>query len=91
MSLKYVFTLGEDRLPGFARLYPFAHIPIDSIVMRQVQKIAEQKMVSVVRLPTKWSQLTDYAPYLHYQEDCRKLFAGSAPLAAEFRLWLSAD
>src|SRR5262245_11272631 len=37
MSLKYAFTLGEDRLPGYAPLYQFAHIPIDDIFLKQAE------------------------------------------------------
>lgn len=34
MTLKYVFTLGEARLPGFQRHYPFAHVPIDNVLSK---------------------------------------------------------
>ena len=33
MSLKYVFTVGEDRLPRFGRHYKYAHIPIDNVFL----------------------------------------------------------
>jgi hypothetical protein len=84
MSMKYVFTLGEGRLPGFASLYQFAHIPIDNVFLQ----IAVALGVPSLRVP--WSRLDDYVTYLRYQLAFRDLFRGSFPLAAEFKLWLEA-
>jgi hypothetical protein len=33
MALKYDYVLGEDRVGGFADLYRFCHLPIDSIIL----------------------------------------------------------
>jgi hypothetical protein len=83
MSMKYVFTIGENRLPGFASLYPFAHIPIDNVFLERAASVGAPS------LGIAWSRLNDYTTYLSYQQACRDLFRGSIPLAAEFRLWLA--
>lgn len=82
MALKYVFTFGQKRLPGFAKLYPFAHVPVDSVVLKCTRAHGGQP------LSVPWSRLDDYATYLEFQKLFRQLFRGSVPLAAEFRLWL---
>jgi hypothetical protein len=82
MSVKYVFTLGEGRLPGFESLYQFAHIPIDNVFLEAVSPHGPN-------LGVAWSRLDDYATYLNCQQAYRELFRGSIPLAAEFRLWLA--
>jgi hypothetical protein len=85
MSMKYAFTLGERRLKGFASLYRFAHIPIDNILLK---KVAALGVLGRASLLGPWSRLDDYATYLTYQKRFRDHFAGSIPLAVEFRLWL---
>ncbi len=82
MTLKYVFAMGEARLPGYLAHYPFAHIPIDNVF------VAAAKAIGGPDLPGPWSRLDDYAVYFRLQEAYRKMFAPSTPLAAEFRLWL---
>ena len=82
MTLKYVFSLGETRLPGYLKYYSFAHIPLDNVF------IAGAKAVGGPNLPTPWSRLDDYSVYLELQKQYRVMFAPSAPLAAEFQLWL---
>jgi hypothetical protein len=85
MALKYVFVYGEKRLPGYRRLYPFCHVPIDKII------IAELKKVNCGKVPPlagkTWSRLDDYAVYMNFQHWIRSTFSGSAPLAVEFSLW----
>jgi hypothetical protein len=83
MSLKYVFALGEARLAGYLPYYGFAHIPIDNVF------VAAAKAVGGPALPMPWSRLDDYAAYFDLQQCYRAMFAPSAPLAAEFRLWLN--
>jgi hypothetical protein len=84
MSMKYVFAIGERRLPGFVHLYQFAHIPIDNVFLNAAAGLGGP------RLPVAWSRLDDYDTYLNCQQTFRDLFRGSIPLAAEFRLWLKA-
>ena len=82
MTLKYVFAMGESRLPGYLPHYSFAHIPIDNVF------VAATKAIGGPTLPMPWSRLDDYSVYFSLQEGYRKMFAPSAPLAAEFKLWL---
>ena len=82
MTLKYMFALGESRLPGYLPYYSFAHIPIDKIF------VAAAKEIGGPDLPMPWSRLDDYAIYFRLQEVYRKMFAPAAPLAAEFKLWI---
>lgn len=85
MTLKYVFTLGEARLPGFQHHYPFAHVPIDNVFV-------EAALIhGGPDLPMPWSRLDDYAIYIDLQRQYRAIFSGSDPLAAEFRLWISGE
>ena len=85
MSLKYVFTMGESRLPRYQRFDALAHVPIDNVMLTQLERF------SPPRLGCPWSRLDDYTTYLTFQEWFRAAFPGSAPLAVEFRLWLGAS
>jgi hypothetical protein len=82
MTLKYVFSMGEQRLQGYAKHYEFAHIPIDNMFVSAAWRLGGP------RLPMPWSRIDDYTTYFGLQQRFRQIFAGSAPLAAEFRLWL---
>ena len=83
MTLKYIFTMGEKRLPGYATCYPFAHIPIDNIFIDSLQEYKK------VKLPAAWSRMDDYGVYLQLQKEFRSIFPDSIPLDVEFRLWIS--
>jgi hypothetical protein len=85
MTLKYVFTLGEARLPGFEHQYAHAHIPIDNVFVLAARPYGGPP------LPMPWSRLDDYTIYFDLQRQYRAMFEGSAPLAAEFRLWIAAE
>ncbi len=84
MALKYVFVFGEDRLPGYAKVFEFAHIPLDNIIFNQLRPY------KVPRLTTRWSRLSSYDEYMGIQRWVRSTFPGSAPLAVEFALWQEA-
>jgi hypothetical protein len=84
MTLKYVFTLGEKRLPGFETCYPFAHIPIDNVFIDALQAYKK------ISLPCAWSRIDDYDVYLKLQKEFRDVFPDLIPLAVEFRLWMPA-
>jgi hypothetical protein len=88
MSLKYVFAMGDERVPGFASIYPYAHIPIDNIFLQRVAKIPGS---GIPELTEAWSRLKDYQEYLEYQQACRNWFRDSAPLSAEFWLWMCSE
>lgn len=85
MTLKYVFTLGEARLPGFLPHYPCAHIPVDNVFVQAA------RFHGGPSLPMPWSRMDDYAVYLDIQRKYRAMFSDSAPLAAEFRLWIEGE
>lgn len=81
MTFKYIFTMGESRIPGFGELYPFCHAPLDKILIGQLEKHG------FTGLPCPWSRLDDYNLYLDYQIWIRQRFS-LVPLDTEFHLWL---
>ena len=83
MSMKYIFVMGKDRLPGYQNCYPFAHIPIDNIFMDAIRPYRK------IRLPCAWSRIDDYEVYLKLQKEFRELFSNSIPLDVEFKLWIA--
>jgi hypothetical protein len=82
MTFKYIYTMGDRRVPGFERLYSFCHAPIDNVVLKQLQARGAP------RLSTAWSRLNDYDEYLRYQLWIRREFTQPA-LDIEFKVWLS--
>ena len=81
MTLKYIFTVGEQRIQGFSSAYPFCHAPFDNILLEQLQKYG------FPALKCAWSRLDDYAEYLQKQKWLRQRFT-LAPLDVEFLLWM---
>jgi hypothetical protein len=81
MSLKYVFVFGEDRLPGYSRIFALAHIPLDNIIL------GHPKMNAAPKLSTRWSRVDSYDEYMEVQLWVRRNFPDSPPLAVEFDLW----
>lgn len=81
MAFKYIFTIGEQRLPGFGHLYPFCHVPLDNILIAQMQPYKSPQLIG------RWSRLDSYAEYLAYQQWVRQRFP-IPPLDVEFFLWL---
>jgi hypothetical protein len=82
MTLKYIYTFGERRLPGYAHLYPFGHVPLDNIMLGQLSSLPKCPQLS-----TSWSRIQNYDEYLQFQRWVRTTFAGSSPLAVEFHMW----
>jgi hypothetical protein len=80
MTLKYVYTLGEQRISGFEGAYPYCHAPLDNIVIDGLAKY------SFPALSCAWSRL-DYQEYFDRQKWIRNKFA-LVPLDVEFLLWL---
>lgn len=87
MTLKYVFVYGEAHLPGYNSLYAFCHVPIDTIIVKQLKRYGSD----FPELTTAWSQITDYSAYSAFQKWIRETFVGSVPLAVEFALWQKDD
>jgi len=80
MTYKYVFTLGEDRLPGFAHLYSLCHVPLDIKIINNLEKFNPPV------LSTRWSRIDDHQEYMAYQKWVRKSFS-IVPLDVEFIAW----
>ncbi|MDO8587334.1 MAG: hypothetical protein Q7T82_09865 [Armatimonadota bacterium] len=81
MTLKYIFTMGEERVQGFAGLYGYCHVPIDNIILNALMEHG------FPGLPCSWSRLDDYDLYLEHQKWVRQHFE-LLPLDVEFRLWM---
>ena len=81
MTFKYIFTMGENRLPGYSYLYEFCHSPLDNIILAKLTENGFQG------LRCAWSRLDDYDIYLDCQNWIRRKFEKSA-LDVEFDLWL---
>jgi hypothetical protein len=86
MTLKYIFTLGENRLPGFEQVYPFAHIPVDNIILEQLYT----KELTVI-FTSAWSRLDEYSADLQFQQWVRTHCGDEYPLDFEFYLWMGND
>jgi hypothetical protein len=84
MTLKYMFTFGEQRIPGYEKARPHCHAPIDNILLQKLKKYGFPP------LNCAWSRLDDYEEYLNRQKWIRETF-GEGPLDIEFRLWLGND
>jgi hypothetical protein len=70
MSLKYLYVMGDVRVPNIKRNYRFFHIPIDNYIIEGFFKKSDKKINKIVGA---WSKL-DYENYIKYQcqlrEDC---------------------
>jgi len=80
MSLKYIYTLGEERVPGFMELYPLCHIPLDRIMLKALESYG------LPRMNKPWTRMDNYKEYLDIQIWVRKRF-DLPPLDVEFLLW----
>jgi hypothetical protein len=81
MTFKYVYVMGERRLPGYSHLYDFCHTPLDQRAIEALHKFGFK------RLAKPWSQLSDYQEYFEVQRWVREHFK-LAPLDVEFYLWM---
>ncbi len=81
MTLKYIFTLGAERIAGFDDCYAFCHVPIDNILVQRLDRYGFPP------LTTRWSRIADYERYLSYQSWIRAHFQ-YPPLDVEFLLWM---
>lgn len=84
MTMKYIFTYGEGRIPGYEEALPFSHAPIDNILLHELKKFG------FPALEMSWSRLDDYDEYLIIQKWIKNKFK-AGPLEVEFRLWLGRD
>ena len=81
MTLKYIFVMGDARVPGFQHLYNLCHVPLDNILMKALWEYGFEP------LSCTWSGLNDYNIYLDRQRWVRSRFPLS-PLDVEFKLWM---
>ena len=84
MTMKYIFTVGETRISGFGSFYSFCHVPIDIILLAQLEKYGFPMLYCA------WSRLDNYDEYLKRQKWIRQKFF-LAPLDVEFQLWLGKE
>jgi hypothetical protein len=84
ITFKYIFTMGESRLPGYQALYSFCHAPLDNILITALTRYGFPALAAA------WSRIDDYPVYLRSQEWVRHRF-DLAPLDAEFFLWSGRD
>jgi hypothetical protein len=83
MTFKYLFTLGDSRIPGFSAIYDYCHAPIDRIVVERLTPLGFSK------LSRAWSRIC-YNEYFSAEEWIRKEFV-IPPLDVEFRAWQKPD
>jgi hypothetical protein len=81
MALKYVYVFGELRLPGYDKLFPYCHVPIDNIILEK-DEFKELRSFNCA-----WSRISNYEEYMAFQLAVRQKFLGSSPLAVEFWAW----
>jgi hypothetical protein len=80
MTLKYIYVMGDERVPSYDRFYGFGHVPIDNVIIGRFQEYKPRRLGA-------WSRLNDYEEYLGYQQWIRETWPDSAPFAVEFNLW----
>jgi hypothetical protein len=81
MALKYIYVFGEERLPGYASLYPLCHVPIDNILL------STEEFKELLPFREAWSRIRNYSEYMSFQAAVRTRFPDIAPLAIEFHVW----
>ncbi len=80
MTMKYIFTAGEQRIPGFDSVYSYCHVPFDNILLGKLEKYGFPS------LNCAWSRLDKYDEYFERQKWVRQRFS-LAPMDVEFLLW----
>jgi hypothetical protein len=83
-TLKYVYTMGEVRIPGCSQLYSYCHVALEQDTLDKLETYG------MPPLPCPWYRLEDYHVYLRCQKWIRRRFE-FAPLDVEFLLWLGQD
>lgn len=92
MTMKYLCVIGEERYPWLNRLYPFLHIPIDSVILGKIIGDFEIESVAVKgkRVLLKnlsWSRI-DKDTYDAIQNVLReKIGENEIPIVWEFKAW----
>lgn len=81
MTLKYIFVLGDECIPGFDDFYPFGHIPLDTIVIGKLKDSGSPS------LNCTFARIKKYDDYFEIQEWVRE-HSILIPLDLEFIIWL---
>ena len=81
MTMKYIYTIGEERIPGFGTAYEFCHAPLDNDVLDALSRYGFNG------LSKAWSRI-DYGEYFECQEWIRNKFKPTPSLSIEFYLWM---
>jgi hypothetical protein len=84
MTLKYIYTFGEIKIPGFISLYGYCHVPLDNIIIDRLTPHGFPKLVQA------WGRIDDYQEYLQRQIWIRQTFA-MLPLDLELFAWMKPD
>lgn len=92
MTMKYLCVIGEEKYPWLNRLYPFLHIPIDSVILGkiigdfEIESVAvKEKRVLLKNL--SWSRI-DKDTYDAIQNVLReKIGENEIPIFWEFKAW----
>ncbi len=82
MTLKYLFTFGEERIKGITTNYQYFHIPIDSIIQ---EKLNSKYSIPILEMP--WSKIPDYDTYHVYQKEVRYAIKDKIVMDEEFLLF----
>lgn len=83
MTLKYLITLGENRVNGILKNIEYFHIPVDDIIQAKflkdhgIERLKDGVLV-------KWSRVNSYLEYIKYQKAVREKFQGRIPIIVEF-------
>ena len=77
MSLKYLYALGDARIPNISSNYQFFHVPIDNIIQEKLG----------MKLNGTCSRINTYDEYIAFQNKVRERFVGQIPMDVEFKLF----
>ncbi len=86
MTLKYLYVLGEDRVPGINLNYQYFHMPIDNIIQDAMPTLKKKPNVKTFET---WSKIDNYKDYLDFQQKIKQEFKDKIPMNVEFELFNS--
>jgi hypothetical protein len=46
MTMKYIFTVGEQRVSGFGSVYLYCHVPFDNILLKQLENMISPRLIA---------------------------------------------
>jgi hypothetical protein len=84
MTMKYIYTYGEERIPGYEEALPYCLAPIDNILLQELEDRG------FPGIECSWSRVDDYSDYLNMQNWIKNNFK-AGPLICEFHLCIGKD